>query len=102
MDHATVRALGITGDSLTLLGSITLVIETLLRPRTLKQNRASLDTAKELKSGDLDLVNNSGETVNQETLEKKDVSLAHGLAVLGVLLLVVGFSFLLVIRIWGE
>ena len=102
MDQPTVRILGIIGDSMTLLGSITLAAETLLRQWTARRDRASLDTAKLLKGSDLSLVDRAGEPINEETLEDSQIAFARRLAVVGVGLLVAGFSFLLVIRIWGA
>ncbi len=101
MTPETTKTCGILGDSLTLLGSVVLAWEALRRRKTAGDRRATLATAVRLEEGKLVVVNKDGKPVSELTIEDEEISFARGLAFAGVLILVVGFSILLMVRIFG-
>lgn len=96
------KELGILGDSLTFLGSIFLVLETLFRQRIINRRRESVGTAEHLKKAGFRPTDPQGTPINEQTVEDREARTGIALAWIGVSLLVLGFGVLLVKGIFGE
>ena len=102
MDKSTVKMLGIIGDSLTLLGSIVLALEALLKRWRTKRDRSSTKAFWRLGRRGIAGADSGGKAITPETIEDEAIKIGQWLGILGVLVLVTGFCVLLAIRIWGE
>ena len=102
MDKVHLRALGIIGDSLTLVGSIVLALDGLLKGRMLRQDRATIYTSDSLTNIGFRLDDSKQKTITKERVEEAGAIRSQWLAWTGVALLVAGFSVLLATRILGA
>ena len=99
---STEKVLGIFGDSFTLGGSVVLALEALLKRWRTTRDRKSTKAVWRLGKSRLGGIDRHGRPITAESIEDDAIKIGQILGIVGVALLVTGFSILLAIRIWGE
>ncbi|HTC74299.1 MAG TPA: hypothetical protein VK684_01900 [Edaphobacter sp.] len=102
VDKSTEKVVGILGDSLTLVGSVVLALEALLRRWRTTRDRTSTKAVWRFGRHRIAGTDRHGKPITPQSIEDEAINIGQWLGIIGVSLLVTGFCVLLAIRIWGD